>query len=225
MRQALAVTAKAPRPGHVKTRLYGVLSVDDATQLYRCFLKDTLALAVAIHGIEVFISYTPQGAESHFEGIISSNLRMLAQRGAGLGDKIIHAFEDLFGEGFDAAALMNADSPTLPRRYIAQAFEELRRPGDRVVLGPTEDGGYYFVGIKRLHRRLFEEISWSSERVLTQTLERAKEIGLEAVLLPEWYDVDSAAEFEGLKRELITRQNISTATNTRDFIISLMQND
>ena len=225
MRQALAVTAKAPRPGHVKTRLCGILSASDAAQLYRCFLKDTLALAEAVPGVEVFVSYTPQGSEGYFEGIISSNLRMIAQRGAGLGDKLIHAFEDLFGEGFESAALMNADSPTLPRRYIARGFEALQMPGDRVVLGPAEDGGYYFVGIKRLHRRLFEQITWSSERVLAETLERAREIGLEALLLPEWYDVDSAVEFERLKREVIARQDISTAVNTRDFILSRIQND
>src|SRR5215216_5380398 len=117
MRQALAVTAKAPRPGHVKTRLHGVLSFDDAAELYRCFLKDTLALVAAIPGIEVLVSYTPTGSESYFDGIISSNHRMLAQRGAGLGDRLTHAFEDLFDEGFESAALMNADSPTLPRSY------------------------------------------------------------------------------------------------------------
>ncbi|HEX8186612.1 MAG TPA: TIGR04282 family arsenosugar biosynthesis glycosyltransferase [Blastocatellia bacterium] len=239
MRQAIAVTAKAPLPGHVKTRLCGVLSVDDAAQLYRCFLKDSLALVEAIAGIEVLLSYTPVGFESHFDGIISSSHRLLAQRGDDLGDKLIHAFEDLFDEGFESAALMNADSPTLPRRYIAQALDELRRPGDRVVLGPAEDGGYYLVGLKRLHRRLFEQITWSSERVLAETLERAREIGLEVSLLPRWYDVDSAAEFERLKQEMIKatslqdgKQNTSydgeialTAVNTRDFILSRWAND
>jgi rSAM/selenodomain-associated transferase 1 len=243
MRQALAVTAKAPRPGFVKTRLHGALSVEDATDLYRCFLKDTLALAGSIPGIEVLISYTPRGSECFFEGIISSSHRLLAQRGDGLGDKIIYAFEDLFGEGFDSAALMNADSPTLPHSHIARAFEELRRPGDRVVVGPAEDGGYYLIGIKRLHRRLFEQITWSSGQVLAETIERASEIGLEVTLLPQWYDVDGVAEFERLKREMIeahrrtlshapahspcARQNVSydneislTATHTRDFILS-----
>ncbi|HVG21900.1 MAG TPA: TIGR04282 family arsenosugar biosynthesis glycosyltransferase [Blastocatellia bacterium] len=242
MRQALAVTAKAPRPGFVKTRLHGVLSVDDATELYRCFLKDTLALAESIPEIEVIISYTPEGSEGFFDGIISSGHRLLAQRGEGLGDKLICAFEDLFGEGFDSAALMNADSPTLPRGHIAQAFESLRRPGDRVVVGPAEDGGYYLIGVKRPHRRLFEQITWSSGRVLAETIERAGEIGLEVTLLPPWYDVDGVAEFERLKHEMIEArhkvprsparppcalQDVSrddefslTASNTRDFILS-----
>jgi rSAM/selenodomain-associated transferase 1 len=243
MRQAIAVTAKAPRPGFVKTRLHGALSVDDATELYRCFLKDTLALAESIPEIEVLVSYTPKGSESFFDDIISGGHRLVAQRGDGLGDKLIYAFEDLFGEGFDSAALMNADSPTLPRKHIERAFEALRQPGDRVVLGPAEDGGYYLIGIKRLHRRLFEQITWSSERVLAETIERASEIGLEVMMLPQWYDVDGVAEFERLKREMLeassqtvphtpacppcAQQNIShdkelsfMASNTRDFILS-----
>jgi hypothetical protein len=138
---------------------------------------------------------------------------------------------------------MNADSPTLPREHIARALEELRRPGDRVVVGPAEDGGYYLIGVKRLHRRLFEQITWSSEHVLAETIGRAGEIGVEVTLLPEWYDVDGIAEFERLKREMIeaARHEVSradtrppcvqrstsydkelslTATNTRDFILS-----
>jgi rSAM/selenodomain-associated transferase 1 len=243
MRQALAVTAKAPRPGHVKTRLHGALSVEDATELYRCFLKDTLALVGTIPEIEAFVSYTPAGSECFFDGIASSSQRLLAQRGGGLGDRLIHAFEDLFGQGFDSVTLMNADSPTLPRKHIARALVELRRPGDRVVVGPAEDGGYYLIGLKRLHRRLFEQITWSSGRVLAETIERAGEVGLEVTLLPEWYDVDGVAEFERLKREMMeaarhavsraaarrpyarrsTSYNgelSSTATNTRDFILS-----
>jgi rSAM/selenodomain-associated transferase 1 len=211
MRQALAVTAKAPRPGFVKTRLHSVLSADDATELYRCFLKDTLALVEGIPCIESLISYTPKGSESFFDNIISSGHRLLAQRGEGLGDKLINAFEDLFGEGYESVALMNADSPTLPRSYVAQAFEELRRPGDRVVIGPAEDGGYYLIGIKQPHRRLFEQITWSSERVLAETIERAAEIKLETTLLPQWYDVDCIAEFERLKREMIEANHRANA--------------
>jgi len=131
-------------------------------------------------------------------------------------------------EGFHSAVIMNADSPTLPRRYIEQAFEELAKPGDRVVLGPTSDGGYYLMGIKRPHRRLFEDITWSSEHVLGETLERAREIALVAVLLPEWYDVDSVEEFERLKRDLLSQEDGEDCTgltnilaaHTRRFILS-----
>ncbi len=225
MRQALAVAAKAPQPGTVKTRLHSLLSIDDATELYRCFLKDTLALMESVPETETVISYTPAGAEHHFEGIASGNHRLLLQRGESFGDKLYHALADLLREGFRSAAIMDADSPTLPPRYLAQAFEELARPGDRVVLGPALDGGYYLIGIKQPHRQLFERITWSTEMVLAQTIERAREINLEVSLLPEWYDVDNVTEYERLMEEIKTAANERTdlngfAANTRRFILS-----
>ena len=205
-----------------------MLSAEDATELYRCFLKDTLALMESVAETEIMISYTPEGAESYFDSIRTSAHRLLPQRGEGLGDRVYNALADLLSEGFHSVAIMNADSPTLPRQYIEQAFEELAKPGDRVVLGPTSDGGYYLIGIKRPHRRLFEDITWSSESVLAETLERAREIALDAVLLPEWYDVDSVEEFERLKRDVLSQEdggsrtdsNAALAANTRRFILS-----
>lgn len=169
------------------------------------------------------VSYTPAGAEHYFDDIVDGNHRLLLQRGESFGDKLYNALADLLAEGFESAAIMDADSPTLPRSYLVQAFSELSRPGDRVVLGPASDGGYYLIGIKRPHRPLFDRITWSTERVLEETLERAREIEIETVLLPEWYDVDSVAEFERLKREILDgsasgSHTESVASHTRDFI-------
>jgi hypothetical protein len=94
--------------------------------------------------------------------------------------------------GHDCAVLINADSPTLPSRLLIEAIERLRRPGDRVVLGPAIDGGYYLIGLKRAHRRLFEDIPWSTPAVLKSTRERAADVGVEVRELPPWYDVDDA---------------------------------
>ena len=227
MRQALTVVAKAPQPGRVKTRLHSRLSVDDATELYRCFLKDTLLLMDSVPQTERVISYTPRGEERHFDGIRdgkNGSPRMLLQRGESFGDRLYHTFDELFEEGFDSVVIIDADSPTLPRDYLAEAFEELARPGDRVVLGPAEDGGYYLVGLRRPHRRLFEEITWSSDRVLAETVERAGEISLSVALLPMWYDVDDAASLERLKREVTGGDRFAPlseaheAPHTRRFI-------
>lgn len=171
------------------------------------------------------VSYTPEGAEHYFDTIVDKGHRLLLQRGESFGDKLYNALADLLAEGFESAAIMDADSPTLPPSYLAEAFRELSRAGDRVVLGPAADGGYYLIGIKRPHRVLFDRIAWSTERVLEQTLERAREIGLETVLLPEWYDVDSVAEFERLKRDILNSpasdgRTGPTASHTRDFIRS-----
>ena len=81
MRQALAVAAKAPQPGTVKTRLHSRLSADEATELYRCFLKDTLLLMYSVPKTERVISYTPKGGERYFDGIHSGNLGNLDNLG------------------------------------------------------------------------------------------------------------------------------------------------
>ena len=221
MRHALAVAAKAPRPGTVKTRLQSLLSAGEATELYRCFLRDTLESMESVPAAEVVISYTPAGDEVYFDGILTNGHRMIAQRGDTFGDRLYYALEDLFRAGFDTAAIINADSPTLPREYLAEALAELARPGDRVMLGPATDGGYYLIGIKQPHRRLFEEITWSTSSVLAETIERAAQLGLEVKMLPEWYDVDGTGDFERLKREILDGAGHSVqGAHTRQFISS-----
>jgi glycosyltransferase A (GT-A) superfamily protein (DUF2064 family) len=114
----------------------------------------------------------------------------------------------------------------MPQNALLQAVERLSRAGDRMVLGGSDDGGYYLIGIKHLHHRLFEQIDWSTERVFAQTLERAREIGLRAELLPTWYDVDDAATLERLRRELAAPGDVGgragyDAKHTRGFLQSL----
>jgi glycosyltransferase A (GT-A) superfamily protein (DUF2064 family) len=103
-----------------------------------------------------------------------------------------------------------------------QAVERLSRAGDRIVLGGSDDGGYYLIGVKRLHHRLFEQIDWSTERVFEQTLERAREIGVRTELLPTWYDVDDSTTLERLRRELAAPSSTGyDAKHTRRYLESL----
>jgi hypothetical protein len=98
--------------------------------------------------------------------------------------------------------VLNSDSPTLPTALLLETAAALARPGDRAVLGPSSDGGYYLLGLKAAHRRMFEDIDWSTERVAEQTLQRARDIGLEVHTLPVWYDVDDADGLRRLNAEL-----------------------
>src|SRR5262249_23664202 len=97
----------------------------------------------------------------------------------------------------------NGDSPTLPTERLVQAARHLEEPGDRVVLGPAADGGYYLIGLRGLHQRLFEDIDWSTERVYRQTIMRAGEIGLPVTELGEWYDVGGEDSLTRLASELL----------------------
>jgi hypothetical protein len=115
---------------------------------------------------------------------------------ANFGECLWLATISMLEAGHASACVLNSDSPTLPSAYLIEAAQILSRPGDRAVLGPSTDGGYYLLGLKQAHRRMFADIAWSTEVVAEQTLERAREIGLEMHILPTWYDVDDA---EGLR--------------------------
>jgi len=222
---ALAVMAKAPRPGKVKTRLSPPLSRDQASALNICFIRDTAEnirqVTEAGQSLGV-VAYTPVGDEAAFDDLLPANFQLLAQRGDGFGERLLYASEDLFACGFSAVCLIDSDSPTLPQTALSQAVEKLSRAGDCMVLGGCDDGGYYLIGVKQPHRRLFERIDWSTERVFAQTLERAREISLEVELLPPWYDVDDAATLERLQRELSAQHAEGyDAKHTRAYLESL----
>jgi hypothetical protein len=124
------------------------------------------------------------------------------QRGADFGERLAFGFADLFARGCDAAAIMDADSPSLPRAHIVQLFRRLADPHCHVAIGPSEDGGYWAIGMKRLHRELLTGIPWSTERVLQASLARAEAAGLRAECAPAWYDVDDGASLRRLSGEL-----------------------
>jgi glycosyltransferase A (GT-A) superfamily protein (DUF2064 family) len=124
------------------------------------------------------------------------------QVGDDLGHVLIGATRALLDAGHDCVLLVNGDSPTLPPRFLVGAIEALREPGDRMVLGPASDGGYYLIGLKRAHQHLFTRIAWGTETVACSTCDRAAEIGLPTTLLPEWYDVDDIESLGWLQEEL-----------------------
>jgi rSAM/selenodomain-associated transferase 1 len=215
---AMGIMAKVPRSGQVKTRLAPPLTSDQASALSACFLRDvaaTIAAAAEAHPgrIKGVAVYLPEGEEHGLEGLLPGDFLLLLQRGEHLGERLFHAAVDLLAAGFASVCLVNSDSPTLPTSLLGEAAQALQAPGDRVVLGPASDGGYYLIGLKRAHRRLFEEISWSTPSVLAQTLERARELSLEVRLLPEWYDVDDQQSLRLLRRELFGRKGAGASTD------------
>src|SRR2546421_10448694 len=157
---ALAVMTKAPRAGQVKTRLVPPVSPEEAAQLNVCFLRDPAAAiakacGTTARGVGV---YTPIGAEAAYVDILPSNFELVPQRGDGFGERLAFAAADLFQCGFGSVCLIDSDSPTVSADVYANAVELLSKPGDRVVLGPSDDGGYYLIGLKRNHLQLFERI-------------------------------------------------------------------
>jgi rSAM/selenodomain-associated transferase 1 len=206
---ALAVMAKAPRAGKVKTRLSPPLTLEESAALNICFLRDTtanIADVVAKGSAAGLISYTPVGDEAAFDGLLPKEFALIPQRGHSFGERLLAAAEDILACGYSAVCLIDSDSPTLPTLALQEAVEELNRPGDRVVLGGSDDGGYYLIGLKRAHAAPFERITWSTDTVYAETVERIRAAQLELVELPVWYDVDDASTLAVLEAELLDGQ-------------------
>src|SRR5689334_4729751 len=156
---AIGVMAKAPQPGRSKTRLCPPLRPDQAAELSAAFLRDiteNIALASRAAPIRGWIAYAPAGSESHFAGHVADGTDMVLADGSppmpadvqGFGRCLLHAARSLFAAGFAAVCLVNSDSPTLPTALLVQAARLLLAPGERIVLGPAEDGGYYLLGMQ-----------------------------------------------------------------------------
>ena len=200
----IAFMAKASAPGRAKTRLVPPLTFEEAAVLNTAFLQDVadnvlLAAGDAERhgGIAGYAAYGPPGSEDFFRRTLPGGIGLIEAWRQNFGDCLLHTIEQIFARGHASAVVLNSDSPTLPTAFLVETAAALARPGDRAVLGPSSDGGYYLLGLKAAHRHMFEDIAWSTEKVAKQTLERAREIGLEVHRLPVWYDVD---DVDGLRR-------------------------
>jgi rSAM/selenodomain-associated transferase 1 len=202
---AIGIVCKAPQAGLSKTRLAKAVGAAAASELSACFLRDVAEAIAAVPealGRRGYGVYAPAGAESIMRQLLPANFGLLLQAGDDLGHVLIGATRALLDAGHDCMLLVNGDSPTLPPRFLTQAIEALRAPGDRMVLGPASDGGYYLIGLKQPHQELFRRIAWGTETVARSTSERAAEISLATTLLPEWYDVDDIETLRWLQEEL-----------------------
>lgn len=204
--------AKAPQSGRSKTRLCPPLTPDQAAALSAAFLRDTTENILAASRrapIVACAAYAPVGAEALIATHLAAGTGLVLADGSapvpsgveGFGRCLLQAIEGMLAQGHAAACVLSSDIPTLPTRLLVEAAERLLAPGDRGVFGACDDGGYYILGLKRAHARLFSDIAWSTGSVAGTTRTRAKEIGLDLVELEPWYDVDDAASLARLTAE------------------------
>jgi rSAM/selenodomain-associated transferase 1 len=226
---ALAVMTKAPRAGQVKTRLTPPLTPQEAAGLNICFLRDiSAAISKAGNNARGIGCYTPVGSEEAYRHILPAGFELIAQRMGDFGQRLAGAIEDLLASGFGSVCLINSDSPTAPAAVFAEAARLLSLPNEQVVLGPSDDGGYYLIGLKKLRPRLFEKIAWSTGRVFAQTVECAAEIGLEVHLLPACYDVDDRTTLHRLCDDLFgpnDSRDPPSAPATREFLRDIIERE
>jgi rSAM/selenodomain-associated transferase 1 len=197
--RVLVIMAKAPRPGMVKTRLAQSLPVEAVTQLYRCFLDDTVTLAHSLRHVRVAIMCPASDVKelAQFAGAATS---VVAQQGAGLAAGLTSVFAEFAAPGGRRVIAFNSDSPHLPVSVLASAFEMLN--AHDVVVGPTHDGGYYLVGAKAPHATLFHGDGTGTDSALDALLARTRTLQLSVGFTDPFYDIDLEGDLTRLAAEL-----------------------
>lgn len=216
-RSAVAIMAKAPQSGQVKTRLCPPLSYREAAELYRCFLLDKIAQVNTLQRAAPVVSYSPDDSRPLFEDLTPPHFMLIPQHGDDLGARLLFTFARLFRQGFTQVIVIDSDTPTLPTAYLEQALMLIAERVNDVVLGPTEDGGYYLIGLRQSHRELFEQMPWSTSQVFPETRRRSEQYGLTVACTEYWYDVDTPEDLSRLRESLDQIQD-GLARQTRQFL-------
>ncbi|CAN5541827.1 TIGR04282 family arsenosugar biosynthesis glycosyltransferase [soil metagenome] len=208
------VFAKAPEPGRVKTRLIPALGPEGAAKLYRAFLKDTVDVVLGLSDIDVRICMA-----GDLETVPTLNLplsvEVFSQTGDGLGERMANAFLRAFVDGYGRVIALGTDHPTLPGDYIQMAAHVLEEPLS-AVLGPTDDGGYYLIGLNDFVREPFYEMEFSHSGVFEETAQRIEKGPLGLTILPEWFDVDEPPDLGRLRRSI--ESDASRASHTQSVL-------
>ena len=221
--RVLVIMAKAPRPGAVKTRLAPSLSPAAVTAFYGCLLDDTLALARSLSDVEVAMM-CPDSDVNELAQLTGSDVSIVAQKGEGLAAGLTSVFahfapdrqrQDHQREDHQRRIIaFNSDSPHLPRSVLEGAFETLA--AHDVVVGPTQDGGYYLVGAKASHPTLFARDGMGTSSALERLLSRARALDLSVGFADPFYDIDVADDVTRLAAEL--RQAPARAPRTAAWL-------
>ena len=193
MRPAMALFARAPVPGQVKTRLIGRWTAEQVSDLYRAFVLDMWEmLGTLAPAGELFLYTDAENAE--WRALAGDQVRV--QRGGDLGERMLHCFEEMHAAGSGPLLIVGSDSPALPADVLAPWTGLLGQ--FPALLGPAEDGGYYAIRCRQPHKRMFEGVEWSSARTLAQTAAALTRCGLEPGYLPPHFDVDTPEDLAGL---------------------------
>lgn len=190
MKNTLLIFIKNPVAGKVKTRLARTVGDAEALRIYHILLEKTRAAALeAPVNRQLWYSDQVETADAWPEQLFDKQV----QSGADLGERMGNAFRAAFAQGAEKVAIIGSDCPTLSGDILAQAFAALDT--QEAAIGPTPDGGYYLLALRRFEPTLFENISWSTETVFDETIHAAEKAGLRVAQLPQLSDIDTEADW------------------------------
>ncbi|MCI0493494.1 TIGR04282 family arsenosugar biosynthesis glycosyltransferase [candidate division KSB1 bacterium] len=186
---ALILFVKAPRLGTVKTRLQPELTAGQSLRLYQAMVEDLVRQFDDVGYCDLKIFFHPTDAYEEMKNWLGEKLDYFPQQGKNLGEKMLRAITEMSERRYKKVALVGSDIPTLDSATLARAFSSLNEYD--VVIGPSNDGGYYLIGMKHSYPVLFSETAWSSNLVFQQTIQNARSAAIEVVQLEKKSDIDT----------------------------------
>lgn len=204
MKRAVIVFTRVPLPGQTKTRMMPYLSARQCVCLHQCFLKDIKNTCKDVSA-DVFVCYTPEGEEGFLYPLLGKEAVYFPQKGEGLGERMYCAIETVLQKGYEACVLIGTDVPEIRAKHLADAFAMLATESKDVVFGPTEDGGYYLVGMKKPYREVFERQTYGYGNVLENTIRRLEERKFRTGCIEQLQDMDTREDLQGYRERM--RQN------------------
>jgi rSAM/selenodomain-associated transferase 1 len=184
--QALLIFVKNPIAGKTKTRLAATVGDEKALKMYHQLMTWTRDQAVPLEEVDRYLFYSNWVEEE--DGWPQAYFQKLVQKGPGLGERMQHGFEHAFQRGHQSVIIIGSDCPGVTTELLTEAYRKLQ--SNDVVIGPALDGGYYLLGLRQMEPSLFQDMAWSTESVLPDTIQRAQAAGLSVAQLTPLSDVD-----------------------------------
>jgi uncharacterized protein len=203
---ALIIFLKEPKFGWVKTRLQPEFSPAESLVFYKAMVEDLIDQFNDVKFCDLKLYFWPQTSKSIFEKWLGKDFDLSPQKGDNIGDKMHNAFVENFKKKYKKVVLIGSDIPTLDMTTIIRAFTNLDNYD--VTLGPCVDGGYYLIGLNKPDSALFQNIDWSTNNVLNQTINNVKQRNLDLYQLEVKYDIDRYSDIKVLWEHL-KKRNLS----------------
>ena len=201
--------------GKVKTRLAQGVGAEGALRIYQQLLHHTHAVTQAVD-CDKWVFYAEEmGVHDLWE---EDNYHKALQQGSDLGERMQHAFQTLFEKGYGQVLIIGSDCMELTGDMISDAFTAVSRQD--VFVGPSADGGYYLLGLTAMHSRLFEQMPWSTEAVLEETLNRCREAGLRFAVGQVLHDIDGEADWQRYRAARAARTSLVFVYNADSGLFS-----
>ena len=212
MKKAIIIFTRVPEAGKTKTRMMPYFSGKQCAKLHECFLKDIKRECEKVDA-DVFVFCTPKGKEEKLYPIFGKKTTYYFQSGETLGERMCNAMEAVFKKGYEASILIGTDIPEIKAQDLNQAFFKLQE--NDIVFGPSMDGGYYLIGMKKLQKAVFEQQSYGHGEVLRNTVQQLTKRKYKVGYTRQLYDMDTRKDLIGYRKRMRQDKSLKNTWTSR----------